>query len=395
MKSNPYKNKKYSFSVKEKKKRNPLSAFSFSRIFQRKPKIKMHRYGKTAEADLFQSKEIYVETPGRKSRPAWFIPVVMILGISMVVFWIGPLVLNTIVDTIFQKKETGGQKNLIYTSDNYAVVSKQVTDVLETPDLKSARKTQALYNQVVKITNRSTYGYYGVELEDKTTGYIRSSNLVFYTTSVEPALYQYKIIVTSGSKKIMTHSSNGSVILEALMGTTLYSSYQGDGVYKVALPDGSDGWIGANGVIKLKSGDEIKKSSAKNFYSTVLSFNGTMSIDGGMTKNGASSEGITYIAAKVNGVTLPRDVQGQSKTGAEVKPKYDGETGALKYDSIQEGDLIFFKSEQDPSKAGEMGIVVGYGQVLMSRNSKASIRIINLDNDTNLASSVLTIRRIF
>ena len=396
LKSNPYKNKKYRFDRidKESKRTTRIrrslgwSVGSFAKKF---PLRRKHRQ----PGGLIQSKEVYIDSSRRNGHPAWLIPLLLILGISLVAFWVGPLVLNTISKTFFKQVEKNPTANLQYNTADYATVKKQVADLFKTPDLKSERETQLLYNQLVHIIDRSTYGFYQVELEDGTKGYVMSEDVTSYTGSVEPALYDYRIIVISTSKRIMTHSSNGSTIMEAMMGTVLYSNYQGDGVYKVALPDKTEGWISANGVLKIKIGEEILKSNAKSFYTTVQSFNNTTYIEKGMTQNGASSEGIAYIAAKINGVTLPRGKEAQSKVGEEVPLKYDEETGLLLFDDLKEGDLIFFKDAEDQAKVGEMGIIVGYGKVLMSRNSKASVKIVDMAGTSTLRETVLAVRRIF
>lgn len=396
MKSNPYKRKKYHHEIIDRNSRNsihksppPKRLFgAFTRKFSARPRL--HR-----RWQWFHRKDLYIDSVYQKKTPAWLVPLLLVLTITLVAFWLGPFVLDTITSTFFSQTATPPGQNLIYDSKDYAVVKTQVADLFETPDLKSARKTQVLYNQLVHILDRSTYGFYQVELDDGTTGYVMSKDVTSYTASVEPSLYDYTIVVVSTSKKIMTHSSNGSTIMEAMMGTTLYSDYQGDGVYKVALPDHTEGWISASGVLKIDTGEKILVSNAKSFYTTVLSFNNTTYIGKGITKNGASSEGIAYISAKINGIALPRDKEGQSTAGVEVPLQYAEETGLLIYDNLKEGDLIFFKSALDSTKAGEMGIIVGYGQVLMSRKSKAAVKIVDLAGTSALAESVLSVRRIF
>jgi len=396
LKSNPYKHKKYSFEIKEQKRLKSrrirvqsdwsISGF-FKKIFSRK---------KTNPGeDIFHTRGIFLDTPHQKNRPAWLIPILAILGISLVVFWVGPFVINTITKVFVQSTDNNTNTILKFNTPDYAVVKDQIIDLFQEPDLKAMRKSQVLYNQVVKIIDRSTYGFYQVVLDDKTTGFIMSEDVTSDTKSIEPELYKFKIVIISKSKRIMTHSSNGSTIVEALMGTVLYSNYQGDGIYKVSLPDNSQGWVSANGVLKIEANAEIQKSNVKSFYTTVLSFNDTTYINQGMTQNGASSEGIAYIAAKVNGVLISRDKQEQSKAGQAVTLLYDEETGMPKFDGLSDGDLVFFRSSMDPSIIGEMGIVVGYGQVLMSRNSKASVKMVNLASDTTLAKSIMTVRRIF
>jgi len=398
LKSNPYKNKKYRFDKVDRKSKSSGAIHTMKSVewslgaFFKKllPKRKNRQ-----QSGLFQSQEVYIDSSRQKGHPAWLVPLLLIMGISLVVFWVGPLAINTISKTFSKQIDNNPKKNLRYNSADYAVVQKQVVDLFETPDLKSMRQTQILYNQLVHILDRATYGFYHVELEDGTQGYVMSEDVTSSTESVEPELYEYKIVVIATSKRIMTHSSNGSTIMEAMMGTVLYSNYQGDGVYKVMLPNKTEGWIGASGVLKIKTGEEILKSNAKSFYTTVLSFNNTTCISKGLTQNGSSSEGIVYISGKINGLVLPRGKEEQSKTGQEVTLKYDEETGKLSYDNLLEGDLIFFKGAADPAKVGEMGVIVGYGKVLMSRNSKASVKIVDLASESSLAESVLAVRRLF
>lgn len=373
-----------------------------SRFHFRLPRIRIKdlyhnvtRKRKHAKIESYFDKEVYVGSAGRRQYPAWLLPLMIVIGITVVVFWMGPFVLNTMTKIFSHPDDNDKSDSLLYASSGYAVVAEQTVDLFDKPDLKALRVTQILYNQVLKIVDRSVYGFYKVILDDGTTGYVMSDKVTFFTGCAEPSLYKYKIVVISNSKKIMTHSSNGSTIIEIMMGTVLYSNYQGDDVYKVALPDKSEGWISANGVLKINSTDEIKKSNAKSFYTTVLSFNDTTFINQGLTRNGASSDGIAYIAAKVNGIVISRDKQEQSKSGKEIKVMTDKSTGLLNYDEFLAGDLIFFKSARNPGEVGESGIIVGYGQVLMSRSTSASVKIIDITKDPNLVASILAVRRIF
>ncbi|MHB1485667.1 MAG: SH3 domain-containing protein [Saccharofermentanales bacterium] len=395
MKSNPYKGKRYNIKLKKIRKEK-------SRPRLRLPKIKIKdlytsaiRKRSRIKTESYYDKEVYVGSGGRRQYPAWLLPLIIVIGISLVVFWMGPLILNTITKVLSHPDDKDKNENLLYASSEYAVVAVQTADLFDKPDLKASRETQILYNQVVKIIDRSVYGFYKVILDDGTTGYVMSGDVASYTSCAEPSLFKYKVVVISKSKKIMTHSSNGSTIIEIMMGTVMYSNYQGEDVYKVSLPDKSEGWISANGVLKINSTDEIKKSNAKSFYTTVLSFNDTTFINQGLTRNGASSDGIAYIAAKVNGIVIPRDKQKQSKTGTEIKVNIDKTTGLINYDDFLAGDLIFFKSTRNPGEVGESGIIIGYGQVLMSRSTSASVKIIDINKDPNLISSILTVRRIF
>ncbi len=401
MKSNPFKSKKYNIynqsgSKRKSKRNNRISGFFGGGVNTDPFKSSDASDSKKSKIPFIGDKDLYIDTYRTKSRPAWIIPVVLTIMILLLVFWTGPMILNAVMSRFVQKDDNDKASDLLYKSADYAVVSKQTIDVFITPDIRSARVTQLLYNDVIKITDRKTYGFLNMTAADGTKGYVIEKDVTSNTESVEPSLYSNKIIVVTKSKRVMSHSSNGSLVMEVVMGTTLYSDFQSSNVYRVVLPDKTYGWISASGIVKLKVDESIKKSSAKNFYETALSFNNTTYVEGGITANGASSDGIAFVCAMINGVALPRDKVAQSKAGKAVTVQFDAQTKMLNYELLQQGDLIFFGD--GTSKSGtisEMGIVVGEGQVMMSRKTKSTVRIVSLDGDAALRSSVVSVRRLY
>lgn len=401
MKSNPFKSKKYNIynqsgSKRKNKRNNRISGFFGGGINTDPFKASDQGEGKKSKIPFIGDKDLYIDTYRTKGRPAWIIPVVLTVMILLLVFWTGPMILNAVMSRFVQKDGDDKASDLLYKSSDYAVVSKQTIDVFLTPDIKSTRVTQLLYNDIIKITDRKTYGFLNITSANGAKGYIIAQNVTTYTDSVEPSLYSNKIIVVTKSKRVMSHSSNGSLVMEVLMGTTLYSDFQSSNVYRVVLPDKTYGWISASGIVKLKVDESIKKSSAKNFYETAISFNNTTYVEAGITANGASSDGIAFVCAMVNGVTLPRDKASQSKTGVAVPVQFDAQTKMPNYELLQQGDLIFFgDGTSNDGKITEMGIVVGDGQVMMSRKSKSTVRIVSLDMDAALGKSIVAVRRLY
>lgn len=401
MKSNPFKSKKYNIynqsgSKRKNKRNNRISGFFGGGINTDPFKASDTGESKKSKIPFIGDKDLYIDTYRTKGRPAWIIPVVLTAMILLLVFWTGPMILNAVMSRFVQQEGGDKASDLLYKSSDYAVVNKQTVDVFLTPDIKSNRITQLLFNDIIKITDRKTYGFLNITSADGAKGYIIAKDVTAYTGSVEPSLYSNKIIVVTKSKRVMSHSSNGSLVIEVLMGTTLFSDFQSSNVYRVVLPDKTYGWISASGIVKLKVNDTIKKSSAKNFYETAISFNNTTYVEGGITANGASSDGIAFVCAMVNGVTLPRDKASQSKAGVAVPVKFDAQTKMLDYEMFQQGDLIFFgDGTTNGGKITEMGIVVGDGQVMMSRKSKSTVRIVSLDSDASLRSSIAAVRRLY
>ncbi|MHB8962285.1 MAG: C40 family peptidase, partial [Saccharofermentanales bacterium] len=296
----------------------------------------------------------------------------------------------------FTESNQGEEVVLLYNSPEYAVVDRPSADLLLEPDLRSRRTSQVLLNDLVRIIGRDTYGYAHVRLRDGSEGYLMNSDFSADTKSVEPNLHSHKLTIIAKSKRIMSHAGKGSLLLEAYMGSVLFSDYQGDGIYRVSLPGGTYGWISSEGVIRTEVDEDPVVSNARKFYETALSFVNVTYIENGLTSYGASSSGIAYICAKINGVVIPRDMDTQSRSGTEVVVRYEEESGLPMFSDFVEGDLVFFRNDlADPNGISSMGIVVGEGQILMSANSGNSVKIVALSGNPDLVRSIVAVRRLF
>ncbi len=400
LKSNPFKSEKYDkkyYFKKRKINQNKDFLTFFKSLFKRGQSFKYTK-NKNFEKNKspYNEKPVYIDSYVKRRIPVWVIPSISIFLIIVMVFWIGPVAVKTLEGFLVKPAENSPGSYLLYNSDKYSVVSKQYADVYQSPDIRSRKLTQALFNEVVEILDNETYGFNKVRLSDGFEGYIREDSLTKNTGSVEPFIYSHKLVVTSQSKRVMSHSSSGSLLIETLMGTVLYADYQGSNIYRVALPDESFGWISASGLIRIDPDENIKESTAKKFYETALSYNNTTYFEGGMTKYGASMEGVLYISALINGIKLPRDLQLQANFGQQIELEYNDETDSLLYDNLKNGDLVFFgKLENETSIITGVGIVAGYGQVMTVRRSSSSIRIVMLDENLPLKNSIISVRRFF
>jgi len=203
--------------------------------------------------------------------------------------------------------------------------------------------------------------------------------------------------VSDVSKNVMSHANNGTLLIEVMMNTVLYADIKSEGVYQVALPDGESGWINSSGVIELGVNDPAEKVGVRYFVSSVLSFVNVTQLDHGLTIRGLSVEGLTYISAAVNGVTLPRTMENQIAMGERVDLAYDNVTGLLDVSSISPGDLVFFRDPNDAASAApyEMAICTDTGSLLMTSGSRTTLRLVTLSDNQELATRIIAVRRIF
>ena len=342
-------------------------------------------------------KDSYVKRRWQRRLPRFVVPTLIFLVLAALVFWLLPALASryAAVDGEIEQEVTLPVRMF---DDSTRVVTAYAANLLSSDEITSPLITQVLYNEpVTLLPTVCAEGFAHVRTTDGIEGYLTSDVLTDQLDSVEPSMHTYKLVVSDVSKNIMSHASNGTLIMKAMMNTVLYADVRGDGVYQVALPDGRSGWVGSSGVIELGVNETIKKISARYFVSSVLSFVNVTRIEHGLTMKGMSIEGLAYVAASVNGVTLPRTMEEQMAMGERVDPTYDEVTGLLQVTSIAPGGLVFLKDPKDPASAApyEMAICTDNGSLIMASKSRTSLRIISFMDNEELASRIIAVRRIF
>ena len=342
-------------------------------------------------------KDSYVKRRWQRRLPRFVVPTLIFLVLAALVFWLLPALASryAAVDGEIEQEVTLPVRMF---DDSTRVVTAYAANLLSSDEITSPLITQVLYNEpVTLLPTVCAEGFAHVRTSDGIEGYLTSDVLTDQLDSVEPSMHTYKLVVSDVSKNIMSHASNGTLIMKAMMNTVLYADVRGDGVYQVALPDGRSGWVGSSGVIELGVNETIKKISARYFVSSVLSFVNVTRIEHGLTMKGMSIEGLAYVAASVNRVTLPRTMEEQMAMGERVDPTYDEVTGLLQVTSIAPGDLVFLKDPKDPASAApyEMAICTDNGSLIMASKSRTSLRIISFMDNEELASRIIAVRRIF
>lgn len=387
----------------------------------------------------FYKKGIYIAKPS-SGLPGWFLPLIALVLIVVLVFWGVPAAITRMQNQ--QQNPTGEdtpENQLIY-DDRTQVVNRPIADIFDQPDLKAARVTQALYNEPVTIRPSGEIGETGaagatgfapVALADGTTGFIMTRDLTARRTSIEPGLYRYKLVIATATKRIMSHASQGTLLVEVMMGTVLYADYRGDGISRVGLPDGTTGWISDEGVIVLPIGGAIETpdDAARYFCSTALTFRQVTVIENGQSIRGVSTTGIARLAAMINGLSVPRTLAGLSEMGSQIVVPRDPATGLIDLAALQPGDLLFLAAEPVPTAGADeagneetdsttsdskatgsvpeegtvvpaaspvaLAIYVDTNQILFARPIHSAIQLLDLSRQEDIQQRIVLIRRLF
>lgn len=264
------------------------------------------------------------------------------------------------------------------------VISHNIADVYVSPDVKSERITQALYNQPVSILSNEN-GWAEVKTVNGFSGWIKSKNVDSDISSIYGRNYTRRIIITSKEKTVYAYPSGGATRIIAPMGTELYAFNNIDDSYEVYLPGNKTGWIQGSGIIHIKLDGMIPVTNAEDFAATALRLKGVSYLMNGMSTEGIDAPGLVYICARINGINLPGTIKGQLASGTQIKP---GDALA--------GDLVFLAGtgENEAEDISCVGVSIGGGNYIYA-GRKAGYVTIGEINRENADGIVVEARRIF
>ncbi|MDR1439933.1 MAG: C40 family peptidase [Clostridiales bacterium] len=213
-----------------------------------------------------------------------------------------------------------------------AVVVSTAADIYASADNTSKRLTQVLFDRPVRILEASGQ-WIRVDTGRGAEGWMRAHNADSDWTCIDWRRYAGRIVVTSKNKQIYSSPRNGIVVRDVSMGTELFVISKSENVYEVALPGNLTGWLSENGTFQLDVREAIKETTAAIFAQSCEKFRGTSYLQGGVSYQGIDGAGLLYASAKVNGVLLPGDLDGQFMMGVGVG-----------LEEISVGDVLFFSS---------------------------------------------------
>lgn len=274
--------------------------------------------------------------------------------------------------------------NGIPMDENAGVITECVADIYVSPDVKSERVTQALYNQPVRIILRES-GWAKVRAVDGNTGWMKEKYIDENISCIYGRSFSQKIIITSKEKEIYSRLSGGITIVAAPMGTELYSFNSSGDASEVYLPGNKTGWIKGSGIIHLKPDESIPVTNANDFAATALRFKGAGYLINGRSWLGVDSPGLAYICARINGINLPISIEGQLSSGVEIRPE-----------DAQIGDLLFLAGtgEGESETVTCVGIYTGSSSYLYAGRKSGFVGVGDV-NKENSEGVIIAARRIF
>lgn len=365
-----------------------------------KKKIRLpHR--PAADEDLFRDierpdvmqRDIYVQ-PKQKRLPPWLIPLCIVAVIVGGLFFLVPS-LGSRVDKVKPENERPVTPSSLPNGD-IGVVSASSAFVYDGRSKDAAILTEVLLNETLTITDTSDRTRLGVELADGMRGYVNRRAVTPDQTSVSRRGAVIKVMIRDPFKRVMSHAGSGSVLTEAPMGAVFYADYHKGSLVRIKLPGGEHGWMSTDGVFLIGLDSPIEKPDdfARSLASTAIFFANKPYVPQGQTARGISPEGAIRIAARLNGVELPRSAEAMSQVGEAVTlPSGTPQYPSIRY--LKEGDIVFFRSTDGTEPIAMAGICVSDRRLLTAEHNRDTLQLVDLTSDlaADLSDRITTVRR--
>lgn len=243
-----------------------------------------------------------------------------------------------------------------------AVAADMLVDVYKEASLNSARITQALYNQPVKIIGEKN-DFYKVETTSGTEGFLLKSKVIIDISSLMTNEKDEKILITGETKTIYAKPDGKKPVGKALTGTVLsYHGKSGDWV-RILLCDGREGYLTINNIILYQG--NIPETDTGSFLRDVRTNIGSKYLKGGASAaEGFDMPNLIYICAKINGVKIPPDIEDMIEAGTAVGKE-----------EIAAGDVIFLSKDRYNKEVDEVAVVLGNDAIAVFSKEEIVIKI--------------------
>lgn len=347
--------------------------------------------------ETYRKKPIYVGARKRRV-PPWAVAIAVFVTLMLGLFLIVPKVVeqDRIHPTVVAPTVTGPTEPVEPSGQLTAVVKVSFAPLFASTELRAARVAELLLNEPVTMLDTSHRKMIKVRTSDGTVGFVSRDQLSADVESISASGAVMKLVIRTPFKRVMTHARSGSLLVEAPMGAILYADYRKGDLLRVKLPDDQVGWVNAAGLMLLEPHEEITPDQFyEQFSSALMAFYNRPLVPGGVTTQGISPEGAIFIAARLNGVELPRTLDMLARKGENVALKTDAE-GNKDLKALSVGDLLFFHRLSDPAELESVAVRVDDDQLLVAFPNRQTLQLIDIESKQaqQLALRVTAVRRL-
>ena len=245
----------------------------------------------------------------------------------------------------------------------YGFIAREYVNLGEAPH-KNVVKTvvsQARLAEPIKILQQQN-GWYEIEQSDTYRGWVSPTDVVLATKEYWEDYQNGKMVLITSpyvyifpSEDLSPVGKDAKAILSGATLATMLKLVSEDGsAYKVALPDGTIGYVPIENGRVIDAYNKIARGTADSIIALAKQFLDLPYYWGGTTPYGYDCSGFIQTIYKMNGIHLLRDAHQQYEQGEVVASR----------DELIKGDIVFW-STYKPG-ASHVGIYLGNNEYIHS-----------------------------
>lgn len=259
----------------------------------------------------------------------------------------------------------------------YGIVNVSVCNLRADADFSSEMMTQGLMGMPVRILQRE--GWYRIQTPDDYIAWVHRVG-VHPVTQEELAAWNAaeKIVVTSHYGFVYSKPDAASqTISDVVAGNRLKWVGAKGAFYRVAYPDGREGYISKSFAMPEKKWRVSLKQDAASIIATACSMMGIPYLWAGTSSKGVDCSGFVRTVLFMHDIIIPRDASQQAYVGKHIDIASD-------FGNLQPGDLIFFgrkATSERKERVVHVGMYIGNKRFI---HSQGDVRISSFNPDDEL-----------
>lgn len=248
------------------------------------------------------------------------------------------------------------------------IVAANLTDLHREPSFLSEMLTQVFNGTALEILEEKDRWCF----VRQTDGYQGWAHRPYLATPPAPAATH---IVCAPSCGIYPTASRDTPPLSCLLGGTEIRVEEERNGFARVRPAGAmvpSGWVGLNQLRAFSTLPLAPNLARQQMIEDARRFFGVYYLWGGNSAFGTDCSGLTFLLHRLSGYPIPRDAALQFPAGQPVDAPYEP------------GDLLFFRSDNNPERIGHVGISTGGWNIIHSSRSRNGVYEEDVQSSQNL-----------
>ena len=258
-------------------------------------------------------------------------------------------------------------------------VSTNVTSVMSEPSWRTEQMSQVLNGwQVEILLERESWVFVRQDRDGGYLGWVYRDFLVDEAAPMATHLVYEPVSVLFAEPSV-----EAALVGRVLMGMNVAVTAVQNGWAQLSLAGGLIGWLPQNHVRPFSDIPQSESDRRQQIVTSAFSLMGVPYQWGGRVALGIDCSGLSELAYRMSGMTIPRDADMQFYAGQEIEPPF------------QAGDLLFFGSERGHRSISHVGISLGGWRIVHSSRFRNGVYLDDVQAESRLKNIFLGARTFF